>query len=636
MAASVYEITGDNKQLLKALDEVNKAIIETDDTVMAFGVDLDKMFTKTPKSNTGYSKGLSELTTKLKLLETTQKELNKLPDGNKSKIEGLKQVHLQMSQVTTELKKYGDGLKKFEELQGFKKAAADAKLLSKAHEDNVKSLDRAAKAQIKLNDAQDKQNTKKAADDAKKLAAALEKAATIQARLSKFSNKKLFNFNAKNITEANAAIAELNKRRNALIRTDKNYLSTLTKINQKQAVLIKQNQQAAVTGLNMAKSVNTTTGALNKQSGVMQQLQRQFGIYFSVIQAQRFVSEMIKIRGEFELQSVALGAMLQDQELANKLFREVQQMALQSPFKILELNKYLKQLKAYRIENEDLIDTLGNLGDISAGLGVNMDRLILAYGQVRAATVLRGTELRQFTEAGIPLVSQLADKFTELRGTVVSTAEVFDLISTRQVSFEMVRDIFSEMTDVGGVFYQQQIKQANTLSGRISVLRDAFDKMLNAMGKSNEGSLKGAIGIARSLVDNYQDVLAVLKVLVTTYGAYRAAVALVGLSGHIKALRILKTATDAATVAQNRLTLASIKNPYVAIATAILAVGTALFQFIKRQNVAEESLRESLRPLQEQVTALKDLKEAYNSSNTDEYLKALLEIKKINPDIVNG
>jgi len=66
-------------------------------------------------------------------------------------------------------------------------------------------------------------------------------------------------------------------------------------------------------------------------------------------------------------------------------------MALQSPFKILELNKYLKQLKAYRIENEDLIGTLGQLGDISAGLGVSMDRLILAYGQVRAASVLRGS-----------------------------------------------------------------------------------------------------------------------------------------------------------------------------------------------------------------------------------------------------
>jgi len=77
----------------------------------------------------------------------------------------------------------------------------------------------------------------------------------------------------------------------------------------------------------------------------MQQLQRQFGIYFSVIQAQRFVSEMVKIRGEFELQHVALSAMLQDKELANKLFLEVQEMALQSPFKMFKkwhFNLHLK------------------------------------------------------------------------------------------------------------------------------------------------------------------------------------------------------------------------------------------------------------------------------------------------------
>jgi DNA repair exonuclease SbcCD ATPase subunit len=314
MAASNYEITANNKQFLKSLEQVNEAILKADGSMDAFGVNIDEFFKQAPKGNVGASKAVSELTTKLKLLETTQKELNKLPDDSKSRIEGLKKVSTQMDKVTDELKKYGSAMKKYEELQGFKKAAEDAKVLAKTHETTVKSLDRATRAQERLNKAQQKQSAKKAADDAKKLAAALSKAATIQAKLAKLSTAKLLSFDPKNLNQANAAMSELTKRRNALNKTDKNYLSTLTKINQKQAVLIRQNREAAATGLE--RSVKRTTAAMSQQSGVMQQLQRQFGIYFSVIQAQRFVSEMVKIRGEFELQHVALSAMLQDQELA--------------------------------------------------------------------------------------------------------------------------------------------------------------------------------------------------------------------------------------------------------------------------------------------------------------------------------
>ena len=110
-----------------------------------------------------------------------------------------------------------------------------------------------------------------------------------------------------------------------------------------------------------------------------------------------------------------------------------------------------------------------------------MDRLVLAYGQVKAASVLE--ELR-FTEAGIPLVQLLAQKFTALNGTLVTTGDVFKLISERAVSFEMVKEIFEDMTNEGGIFYDMQRIQSKTLAGSWSNLKDAADLAFNDWSKS--------------------------------------------------------------------------------------------------------------------------------------------------------
>src|SRR5699024_3099894 len=134
------------------------------------------------------------------------------------------------------------------------------------------------------------------------------------------------------------------------------------------------------------------------------------------------------------------------------------------------------------------------------GLGVDMNRIILAYGQVRSAAFLRGQELRQFTEAGIPMVGALADKFSKLENRVVSTGEVFDKISKRQVPFEMVKEVMEDLTDEGGRFYMMQEKQSESLQGKISNLRDAYDIMLNSIGEANDDILKGSVNALTSLM----------------------------------------------------------------------------------------------------------------------------------------
>ena len=251
------------------------------------------------------------------------------------------------------------------------------------------------------------------------------------------------------------------------------------------------------------------------------QLKRAFGLMFSVSAIKGYVSEIAKVRGEFELQQRSLESILQNKDEANKLWQQTIQLAVRSPFQVKELVTYTKQLAAYRVESNKLYDTTKMLADVSAGLGVDMSRLILAYGQVKAANYLRGTELRQFSEAGINILGELAKYFTELEGRAVSVGEVFERVSKRMVTFADVEEIFKRITSESGIFYNMQEIQAETLKGQISNLRDSIDIMLNDIGKANEGILKSSIGAAKFVVDNWETLIPVLKAVVAGFALTR-------------------------------------------------------------------------------------------------------------------
>ena len=254
------------------------------------------------------------------------------------------------------------------------------------------------------------------------------------------------------------------------------------------------------------QAVEGTARAYSSTEGYISRLIRRTAVLFGIQQVVRFAERLRETTAEFELQRVSLGAIIQDTERANALFNQIKTFAVQSPFEIKDLVGYVKQLSAYRIETDKLFDTTKRLADVSAGLGVDMQRLILAYGQVKAASVLRGTEVRQFTEAGIPIIELLAEKFTALRGEMVSTGEVFDLISQRAVSFEMVAEIFEDMTNAGGMFYNMQEKQARTLAGQWSNLKDSLSIMYDEMGNTSgvRGAMEGLINLTKTLAENWQ------------------------------------------------------------------------------------------------------------------------------------
>lgn len=247
-------------------------------------------------------------------------------------------------------------------------------------------------------------------------------------------------------------------------------------------------------------AVKQVSQEFKNQETYVSRLIKRMAVYASFSAFGTFLSKIREVTAQFELQRVSLGAILQDQNKANQLFSEIKAFALKSPVSILDLTKYTKQLAAYKVGYDELFETTKKLTDVSVGLGVSMDRVVLAYGQVRATGHLRASEVRQFTEMGVPIVEELAAKLSKMNGEMVTSAQVMDLISKRAISFDMVKEVFDDMTSAGGIFYNMQEKQGNTLYGLWAKLGDAASVMYSEIG--NTGIVnQGMKWLIQSLTD---------------------------------------------------------------------------------------------------------------------------------------
>ena len=293
----------------------------------------------------------------------------------------------------------------------------------------IERLRAAQKDIAKLSSAQIKVTVSGQADDLKRLGASAEKAVPQVNRLLT-AMQQLSAIHVNTVSGGGVSVMDAQKI---------NYLQQQIKLLQDQLKIQQEIGQA------VERQATSTSRVRNGMSGIedaARKVRQIAGTLFSIQALSGYVNKLVAVRGEFELQQRALQAIVQNIDEANKLWEKTVALAVQSPFRVRELVTYTKQLTAYRVETEKLYDTTKMLADVSAGLGVDMNRLILAFGQVKAANFLRGTELRQFSEAGINILGELATYFTELEGRVVTVGDVFERVSKRMVSFTDVEDIF--------------------------------------------------------------------------------------------------------------------------------------------------------------------------------------------------
>ena len=371
------------------------------------------------------------------------------------------------------------------------------------------------------------------------------------------------------------------------------------------------------------------------------QMKRTLAAVFSVSAITGYINKMIEVRAQFELQQTALRAILQDKQKADQVFQQVQQMALQSPFSIMQMTTFTKQLAAYRIEADKLVGTTKMLADVSAGLGVDMQRLILAYGQVKAANYLRATEVRQFTEAGLNIAGELAKYFSELQGKMISVGDVMEMITKRMVRFEDVEEVFKRVTSAGGLFYDMQRKQSDTLWGQLQRIKDAISIMFNEIGKSNQSTISTILNLVRSLINHWR----MLAPIISTVGAAMATVlAVKGIQAFITSLRTMgaavatlalkwrgvESAATAAAVAERGATMATGIGVAVTVVTAL--AGALLGAWQEAHALNEEFDRiseESSKDMWDLVYKYRDLAESVKdtSKTYSEHQKALEDLQ---------
>lgn len=342
--------------------------------------------------------------------------------------------------------------------------------------------------------------------------------------------------------------------------------------------------------------------------------------YFSVAAIKSFVMELINVRGEFQKTEIAFSTMLRSEAKAADLMKQMVDLAAKTPFGLQEVSAGAKQLLAFQVPANEVVDILTRMGNIAAGLGVPLSRINLVYGQVKAKGRLMGDDLRQFTEAGIPMVAELAAKFGK------TTAEISNMVSAGKIGFKDVQDVLFNLTNEGGMFFNLMEKQSKSVSGQIANMGDVWDQMLNNIGESQDGMISDGIKGLTYLIEHYQEVGKAIITLVEIYGTYRAALIFTSaLQTRMAAPAVIQGFTNliniirGVTVAQTALNTASLANPYVLLATLIASLIAVTYNY--RQEIGE------LLGIIEETTAAQKVQEKITKQYNDTFGKGVAETK---------
>jgi tape measure domain-containing protein len=416
----------------------------------------------------------------------------------------------------------------------------------------------------------------------------------------------------------------------------------------------------------MERQMLGLTSTVTKQSNLIDQQFARIGQlaagYLSFQTLASLPAQIVKVRSEFQSLEIAFTTMLRSKTKADALLTEVVQAAGETPFGLKDIAAGAKQLLAYGSSAQNVVGEIRMLGDVAAGVSVPIGDLIYLYGTLRSQGRAYAVDIRQFAGRGIPIYQSLADVLG------VSVDKVNDFVSAGKVGFKEVEQAFKAMTSTGGLFNGTLEAQSKSLNGLKERLGDAFDVMLNDIGKANEGIIASGLTGATSLVQNYQDVIDILKVAVGTYGAYKTAIivasvaqqastvfletykvqqSLATLAGEALTVSQLRQATAATLLsrAQAALNSTMLANPAILLATAIAGLTVAYFTYhdeIDEVKTAQQllvtSADEVSGKLQKQSEEIRTLVDVIQNQNVaeSERLKAYEKLNGIAPDILKG
>lgn len=403
------------------------------------------------------------------------------------------------------------------------------------------------------------------------------------------------------------------------------------------------NEEAVRKFKELQKTAKTVTSSVITDSDRMDAAMRriattlgQIGVGASLV---GLVKQIVQTRGEFQQLEVAFTTLLQSKEKADALMAQMVELAAKTPFDLQGVASGARQLLAYGFAAEDVTDVLTRLGNVAAGLGLNLQDLTWLYGTTAVQGRLYTRDVMQFQSRGIDLAGELATMLGKTR------AEISQMVTEGKIGFPEVQKAIENMTNEGGKFYNLMQEQSKTITGLISNLGDAIDVMFNDIGKSQEGVITDVLKGTISLVENYQKVLDILIPLVSAYGAYKAA--LIGIAA-AQRVRTTIAATQAIWEQSKALTAAAragrvfntvIKaNPLGLFLSIVSGVVAALSVFVNRTDELNRAIGENEQAIINEGKQVNALVAKLTDANTAERARkeALEQLRSLQPEIVRG
>lgn len=299
----------------------------------------------------------------------------------------------------------------------------------------------------------------------------------------------------------------------------------------------------------------------------------------------KFVSDIIKVRGEFQQFETSFAALLQDKSKADILMSQIMEMATKSPFTVTELANGVKQLLSYGLGAEEMNNTLSQLGDIALGVGAPLENLASLYGTIMSQGTLCADDLDKFNNMGISMLQGLADIYG------VNAEKIGEMVSAGKIGFPEVQKVMGNLTNEGGQFYNMMDVQSDTIQGKINNLGDAWSIMLNKIGQSQEGAINDSLDGIQFLIENYELIGKILLSLIETYGVYRAAcIAHILLTQSLATTQLelgavlfkLKKSFSALMATMNL-------NPWVLATTVVIGLAVAMWNLADHTSAAERA-----------------------------------------------
>lgn len=358
------------------------------------------------------------------------------------------------------------------------------------------------------------------------------------------------------------------------------------------------------------------------------------------------VKQIAQTRGEFQQLEVAFATLLQSKEKADALMSQMVELAAKTPLDLQGVASGARQLLAYGFAAEDITNTLTRLGNVAAGLGLNLQDLTWLYGTTAVQGRLYTRDVMQFQSRGIDLAGELATQLGKTR------AEISQMVTEGKIGFPEVQKAIESMTNEGGKFHNLMQEQSKTITGLISNLGDALDMMFNDLGKSQEGIIAGALKGTISLVENYNQVLDIVAQLVVAYGTYKAALVVLTATervhrtvtlAHAFGLSTLQTVMGTLTKKTQALNAALMKNPYVLIAAAASAFAVTLYKIItakSAEEIAYEKVNAAIDAYNQKLDEQKNKAEQLHATMQDEVStaytkrKAYEELIRLYPELL--